>query len=186
MSGYCKQREKDMATEQYISVGKIGKPHGLSGAFRFFLDRELKSNKKVPGHFVMNLKGNFTPWFVKSVEWIGFNEGYVLFEEITSSEHGKQYSGTELCLGEKDLNVYFKKNAQSLDYLIGYVVTDEADGEVGIIEEVIENPGQVLLSVAKDGKDVMIPFVEEFVVSVNKRKKELVLSLPEGLLSSQM
>ena len=175
-----------MATEQYISVGKIGKPHGLSGAFRFFLDRELKSKNKVPGHFLLNLKGNFTPRFVTSVEWTGFNEGYVLFEEVTSPEKGKQYTGSELCLGEKEVNLYFKKDAQSLDYLNGYRAFDEAGDEIGIIAEVVENPGQVLLSVTTQGKEIMIPFVDDFVVSLNKRKKEIVLSLPEGLVSSQM
>jgi len=175
-----------MASEKYISVGKIGKPHGLSGAFRFFLDRELKSKKKVPGHFLLNLKGNYMPWFITSIEWIGFNEGYILFEEVGSPEKGKQYTGTELCLSEKDISTYFKKDAESLDYLVGYKALDEVEGELGLIEEVVENPGQVLLSIGRNGQEIMIPFVEEFVVSLNKRKKEIVLSLPEGLVSSQL
>ena len=175
-----------MASEQYISVGRIGKPHGLSGAFRFFLDREFKNKKKLPGHFLLNLKGNFTPWFVTSIEWTGFNEGYILFEEVTSPEKGKLYTGTELCLGEKDISTYFKKDAQSLDYLVGYMAIDEDEGQLGLITEVIENPGQVLLSISKDGKEIMVPFVEDFVLELNKRKKEITLSLPEGLVSSQL
>ena len=175
-----------MASEKYISVGKIGKPHGLSGAFRFFLDRELKSKNKLPGHFLLNLKGNFMPWFITTMEWTGFNEGYILFEEVSSPEKGKQYTGSELCLSEKDISTYFKKDALSLDYLVGYKVTDETDGELGVIEEVVENPGQVLLSIKKDGKEIMIPFVEDFILDLNKRKKEITLSLPEGLVSSQM
>jgi len=175
-----------MANEQYISVGKLGKPHGLSGAFRFFLDRELKSRNKVPAHFLLNLKGSFMPWFIKTIEWTGFNEGFVLFEEVSSPEKGKQYTGTELFLSEKDITAFFKKDAESLDYLKGYKAIDETEGEIGIIEEVVENPGQVLLSVNKDGKEVMIPFVEDFVISLNKRRKEIILSLPEGLVSSQL
>ena len=175
-----------MTIEQYISVGKIGKPHGLSGAFRFFLDRELKKKSKIPNHFLLNLKGSFTPWFIQTVEWVGFNEGYILFEEVTSPEKGKQYTGNELFLSEKDINTYFKKDALSLDYLVGYKVTDEETGEIGIIAEVVENPGQVLLSIEKDGKEIMIPFVEDFVLELNKRKKEIILSLPEGLISSQL
>jgi 16S rRNA processing protein RimM len=175
-----------MAIEQYISVGKLGKPHGLSGAFRFFLDRELKSKNKAPAHFLLNLKGSFMPWFIKSIEWGGFSEGFIVFEEITSREKGKQYAGIELYLSEKDINTYFKKDADSLDYLKGYKAIDEAEGEIGVIEEVVENPGQLLLSVIKNGTEIMIPFVEDFVVNLNKRKKEIVLSLPEGLIDSQL
>lgn len=175
-----------MAIEKYISVGKLGKPHGLSGAFRFFLDRELKSRNKLPAHFLLNQKGSYMPWFIKKIEWTGFNEGYILFEEVASPEKGKQYTGTGLFLSEKDTNQYFKKDAGSLDYLNGYKAIDETDGEIGVIEDVVENPGQVLLSITRDGKEIMIPFVEEFIVSLNKRKKEIVLSLPEGLVNSQM
>ena len=175
-----------MAIEQYISVGKIGKPHGLSGAFRFFLDRELKKKSKIPGHFILSLKGSYTPWFIKTVEWTGFNEGYILFEEVTSPEKGRQYTGTELFLSEKDINTYFKKDALSLDYLVGYKVSDEETGEIGVITEVVENPGQLLLCIENDGKEIMIPFVEDFVIELNKRKKEMLLSLPEGLISSQL
>ncbi len=175
-----------MASEKYISVGKLGKPHGLSGAFRFFLDREFKSKNKLPAHFLLDIKGNFMPWFVKTIEWTGFNEGFILFEEVSSPEKGKQYTGIELCLSEKDIATYFKKDADSLEYLKGFKAIDETEGEIGIIEEVVENPGQVLLSINKDGNEIMIPFVEDFIVSLNKRKKEIILSLPEGLLSSQM
>lgn len=175
-----------MANEKYISVGKLGKPHGLSGAFRFFLDREPKNKNKLPAHFILNIKGSFMPWFIKTVEWTGFNEGFVLFEEVTSPEKGKQYTHTAICLSEKDINQYFKKDADSLDYLIGYKVIDENEGEIGIIEEMVENPGQVLLSINHNGKEIMIPFVEDFVVELNKRKKEIILNLPEGLVSSQL
>ena len=68
--------------EQHISVGKLGKPHGLSGAFRFLLHRELKSKKKFPNHFFILQKGNFLPWFIKEIEWLGFDSGFILFEEI--------------------------------------------------------------------------------------------------------
>jgi len=175
-----------MAIEKYISVGKLGKPHGLSGAFRFFLDRELKNKNKLPAHFLLDIKGNFMPWFVKTIEWTGFNEGFILFEEISSPEKGKNYTGIELCLSEKDITLYFKKDAGSLEYMKGYKAIDEAEGEIGIIEDVVENPGQILLSVNRDGREIMIPFVEDFIVSLNKRKKEIILSLPEGLLSSQI
>ena len=114
------------------------------------------------------------------------NEGFILFEEVSSPEKGKQYTGTEICLSEKDADRFFKKDADSLNYLNGYKVIDEDEGEIGIISEVVENPGQVLLSINKDGNEIMIPFVEDFIVSLNKRKKEIVLSLPEGLVSSQL
>jgi len=171
-----------MTNETYTMVGKLGKPHGISGAFRFLLQRELKSKAKFPKHFMVQVKGSFLPWFIQSVEWIGFNEGFILFEEITSPERAKQFSGAELFMAAKDVQIYLKKQSQDIDYLIGYSISDKAMGEIGIIEEMIENPGQILLSVKHQGREVMIPFVEDFVVDINTRKKQILVDLPEGLL----
>ncbi len=169
-------------TEQNISVGKLGKPHGLSGAFRFLLHRELKNKKKFPKHFLLQQKGSFLPWFVASVEWLGFQDGFILFEEISVIEKAKQFSGSELFLSEKDATLYFKPEAGEFDYLIGYKAIDEEGGEFGVVNEIIENPGQILCSILQGEKEMMIPFVEEFISNIDKLKKEITFNLPEGLL----
>ena len=168
--------------EPFISVGKLGKPHGISGAFRFLLHLELKNKKKLPNHFMINQKGSFLPWFVKEIEWLGFNEGFILFEEISTPEKAKQYSTCELFLTEKEAESLFKKNVGSIDYLLGYKARDEKEGELGVIEELIENPGQILCSIKGDGNEIMIPLVEEFISKIDKGKKEIIFNLPEGLL----
>lgn len=171
-----------MTSEQYIAVGKLGKPHGLSGAFRFLLQRELKNKRKAPPYFALEVKGSWLPFFIASIEWTGFNEGLILLEEINNPEKARRYSGTELFLSAKDAEAYLRKDAGTLDYLVGFKAIDEQQGEIGLITEMIDNPGQVLLSIEGKTGEVMIPFVEDFVVSLNKKKKEIRFNLPEGLL----
>jgi 16S rRNA processing protein RimM len=171
-----------MTSEQNIVVAKLGKPHGISGAFRFYMLRELKSKNKFPKHFLVLEKGNLLPWFVVKTEWIGFNEGFLWFEEITTPEKAKLYSGRELYLAEKQVATYFKKDAGEYDFLMGYTVIEESSGPIGTIEEIIENPGQILLAVGNGEKENLVPLADDFIVDINKKKKELTLSLPEGLL----
>ena len=178
-----KHRQNNITmAEQNISVGKLGKPHGISGAFRIYMLRDLKSTNKFPKHFLVKERGSLLPWFVTKVEWISFNEGFVWFEDITTPEKARLNSGRELFLVEKDVNTFFKKDSSSFSELIGYIAIDETAGEIGIIEEIIENPGQILLYIKNETKEVLIPMVDEFIVEVNKKKKALVLNLPEGLL----
>ena len=168
--------------EAYISVGKLGKPHGLSGAFRFLLNDELKSKKKLPRYFIIQDRGSYLPWFIKKIEWLGFNEGFISFEEITTVEKAQEHTKKELLLPQKDFDLLFKKNAEGLSYLVGYKAIDEKQGEIGAIAEIIENPGQVLCMIEKDGNEIAIPLVEEFITDINKRKKQITFDLPEGLL----
>ncbi len=168
--------------EQNISVGKLGKPHGISGAFRFLLHRELKSSRKFPKYFLIDDKRSTLPWFVKEIEWLGFNQGFIWFEEIITPEKARLYSGKELFLPEKDVSALFKKDAGEYDDILGYTAIDEIAGEIGIIAEMIENPGQILCLIKSENKETYIPFVDDFIIDVNKRKKQVLFSLPDGLL----
>lgn len=171
-----------MANTKNIVVGKLGKPHGVSGAFRFYLQRELKSTKKVPKHFLVQDKGSLLPWFVSKVQWAGGGEGIINFEEITTPEKAKLYSGRELYLSEKEVAAYFKKETEGFEYLTGFTAIDEETGVIGTIEEVIETPAQILLQVNRQGSEVLIPLVDDFVIDINEEEKEILLTLPEGLL----
>ena len=169
--------------EKTISVGKLGKPHGISGAFRFLLDRPFKNKKKATPYFLIENKGAMTPFFIVSIEWLGLSDGFIQFEEVKSPEEARRYSGTTLYLYEKDCQALFAKNQDQIGFLVGYTIIDEQLGEVGTISELFDNPAQLLASVTKlDGGEVMIPLPDEFIVDINKKKKELTVDLPEGLL----
>ncbi len=127
-------------------------------------------------------RGSFLPWFINKIEWLGFNEGLISFEEITSVEKAKENTKKGLYLTEKDFELFFKKDAEGLNYLIGYKASEESRGDLGIIKEIIENPGQVLCFAVKDNHEFVIPLVDEFILNINKRKKEIIFILPEGLL----
>jgi 16S rRNA processing protein RimM len=66
--------------------------------------------------------------------------------------------------------------------LRGYKVLIQDDKLLGSITEVIPNPGQWLLNIiSTKNKDILIPFHEHFIVSIDKKKKILVLNIPDGL-----
>lgn len=168
--------------ESYISVGKLGKPHGIRGAFRFLLYRELRNKKKLPAHFILLQKGTYLPFFIKETEWNAFNAGFISFEEIDTPEKAKQFGGNDFFLEEKMLEKFFKKSAGDFDFMLGWIATNEIGETIGVIESIEENPGQVLAVVNIGGKKVFIPLVDDFILKTDKRKKQISFSLPDGLL----
>lgn len=171
-----------MQNEGYIPVGKLGRPHGISGAFRFHLERSLKSGKKFPEYFVVEVKGRKIPFFVSEIELQTPDGGLIKLEGIVTPEVAKAYSGSKLFLKEMDANLYFSKNAESIDYLIGYAVVDKVEGEVGTIINLLDTPAQVLAEVSGNGRHYTIPLVEDWIVEINNQKRQIYMSLPDGLL----
>ena len=68
--------------------------------------------------------------------------------------------------------------------LIGCRCFDESDGDIGTVVDIHEDGGGTLLEVEKDGPRSVIPFVEAFLVRVDREARRIDLRLPEGLLAT--
>jgi 16S rRNA processing protein RimM len=168
-------------TDGCTSVGKLGKPHGIGGAFRFLLYRTLKS-KKLPPHFLLNEKGQYIPYFVIKVELIEWNSGIIKFEEITNPETARLYSGSELFLSDHDAEKYFMPETSNGDDLLGFTVKEQTLGMVGKVVEITDMPAQILLTVRSEKGEHIIPLADDFVISISNTQKIITLKLPAGLL----
>ncbi len=169
--------------EKYISVGKLGKPHGLSGAFRFMLNNKLKNKKKQPLHFTVESNGSYLPWFVKEIQWSSDTDGFVFFEEISTPEEAKKLSGMGLFLAEKDFKLLFSSKIEIIDNQIGYEAIDIKNGKIGTISGMVKNQSQLLCEVKTAKDEIFIPFIDKFILEIDKRKKQVIFKLPEGLLN---
>ena len=168
-------------TDSHTSVGILRKPHGLSGAFNFTLTRELKSLKKHPTHFFIEVKGGFVPYFIAAFDPKDMFTGLLRFEEVNSVEQAKLLAGSDLYLDGKTITSLFKKDVDDYGFLIGYLAYD-GDSELAPIESIETLPGQVLAVLTLNGEEVMIPLVDDLVVEIDKRKKKIIFAVPEGLI----
>ena len=168
-------------SDNYISVGILRKPHGLSGAFSFILTRELKSLKKYPPHFFLEVKGAYIPYFVSSIDLKDIFSGYINFEDVTKLEDAKALVNSELYLDEKTASTFFKKAADEYGFLIGYTAYDK-ETELGTVQDILSHPAQILAEITVNGSEVLIPIVDDLVLEIDKRKKRIVFDVPEGLI----
>ena len=68
------------------------------------------------------------------------------------------------------------------DSFVGYTVSDTVLGLLGPITMVDESTLNVLLQVDYKGNEILIPAVEEIITGVDHDKKQLEVTLPDGLL----
>jgi 16S rRNA processing protein RimM len=65
--------------------------------------------------------------------------------------------------------------------LLGYLLINEGE-ELAPIEEVINQPHQILLRITYKEKEVLIPLHEESLDTIDHAKKQVHVILPDGLL----
>jgi len=82
-------------------------------------------------------------------------------------------------LTQEDFNKYASKSAPIM--LLGFHIINGQD-DLGEILEVIEQPHQVLCRIDINGKEALIPVHEDFLQKIDKKKKQVHVELPDGLL----
>ena len=167
--------------DSYTSVGILRKPHGFSGAFSFVLTRELKSLKKYPPHFFVEVKGTYIPYFVSKFDLKDIFGGYITFEEVSKIEDARALVNSDLYLDDKMISTFFKKDADEYGFLIGYTAYDK-ETELGPVAGILSHPAQILAEITVNGAEVLIPLVDDLVLEIDKRKKKIVFDVPEGLI----
>ena len=64
---------------------------------------------------------------------------------------------------------------------MGYDIV-EGEQVLGKILEVIEQPHQILCRIEFNKKEALIPLHEETIQKIDRRKQQVIVSLPPGLL----
>jgi 16S rRNA processing protein RimM len=167
-----------MAYNANILLGRISKVHGFEGAVTVKLEKTFVENKPDMESVFLEIEGKPVPFFIEKYDYPGGDVLRLKFPGYNTIESVNEFSGCRIFLttGRK------QKSGANVKSLIGYKICLPDKSLIGTISEIIENPGQWLLKIiALSGKELLIPFHEDFVRSIFNRKKTIVMDLPEGL-----
>lgn len=164
----------------YISIGKLVATFGISG--ELVLRHELGKKTALKGLetlFLEARKEEFLPYFIESARAKNEQEIFLKLESIDTREAAQKLVQKQVWLREAEFHQHAGKSAPIS--LLGYHIIDNGN-DIGEILEVIEQPHQVLCRIDLDGKEALIPIHPETLQKIDKKKKQIQVDLPEGLL----
>jgi 16S rRNA processing protein RimM len=168
-----------MDYECNILLGRITKIHGNDGSVSVKLEQEFIGNLPEMESVFLQSEGKPVPFFIYSYEYNGGDSVRFKFKGYRSHEKLAEFSGCLIFL--TSVPDSYEKDRSSED-LTGYTVCTPLKIVTGTVTGTIINPGQVLLSVRNPGgKEMLIPFHEDLIVSIDRKKKMIIMNLPEGL-----
>ncbi|MEN9685161.1 MAG: hypothetical protein RLZZ28_947 [Bacteroidota bacterium] len=167
--------------KDYIHIGRFVAPFGLQGEIilKHALGRKTML-KDIETIFIEVSKGAYLPYFVEASKAKDTEETYVKLEGIQSRESASRLSTKNVWLLDEDFRKLAGKTAPIS--LLGFQLIAAQEGRLGPIEEVIEQPHQVLLKISLEGKEALIPLHAETLQKIDHNKKEVHVTLPDGLL----
>ena len=166
--------------KDYFSIGKIVASHGLGG--EVVLQHALGEKTDLKGLqtlFIEEKKNSFLPYFVESSSIKNAQEIYIKLEGFNTKESARRLSQKEVWLQKTDFDKYAAQSSPIS--LLGYMMINEGKA-IGEVFEVIEQPLQVLCKIMYQGNEALIPIHQESLQKIDKKKKQVYVNLPEGLL----
>ncbi len=159
--------------DQYQQIGYIARSHGVKGevlilseiyAPQLFDDIDLA--------YIQNARGDLIPVRIESVRIQEKNNRlsfFVKFEHVSDRTQAEELKGFSVYAAND--KVAGLDDDEREDYT-SFEVTDDNGNRIGIVEDSIENPAHLILQIATDDEQqLLVPFVDEYVVLTDKEKK---------------
>ncbi len=170
-----------MQKENCFYLGKIVRKYSFKGELLVKLDTdEPELFTEMESVFVEQRK-NLVPFFIEESSLHKSELLRIRFEDVHTEEDAEALIGADLYL---PLEFLPKLSGNKFYYheIIGFNTEDEVFGTIGKITGVNDTTSQALFEIDRDGKQVLVPVIDQFIKKVDRERKTIILSLPEGLI----
>ncbi len=170
-----------MHPDEFYYLGKIMKRHGNQGHLVALLEVDNSGDYKDLESVYVDIAHERIPFFIESVEILEKKKLILRFQDVLTADHADAFTGLELylplvSLPELDGNRFYFHEVK------GFRVIDETSGELGIIEDILDLPQQALFQIRHQGKEILIPIVDEVICKVDRATRTIHIRAPEGLI----
>jgi 16S rRNA processing protein RimM len=169
-----------MAYRNNILLGRITRVSGYEGAVTVKLEKIFAENIPQMESVFLEIEGKPVPFFISDLEYSGADILKLWFEGYDSADQVSEFTGCRIFLTNEMIP---ESHITDNDILIGYEVYTKDNNLIGTISEIMLNNGQWLLNILSPHKKVtLIPYHEDFIFSIDRKKKNVIMDIPEGLL----
>ncbi len=170
-----------MSHEAYFVLGRIIKPHSYKGAVKLKVTHERAHEIELKESVFIEINDQPVPFFIDQFEHQNKDFYIIKFEGVDTEEQARNICGARVIL-PKEMEPVSEGKEFYRDELNGYSVIDANEGDIGVLKEVISNPGNDVFSIEYNDKEILIPAIEDFIVQIDRENKVLHLRAPEGLI----
>ena len=166
-------------SQDFVSIGKIVKPHGVKGFLKFLLYNE-ETRMLLDRDFLI-IKKDLKSIKLK-IENLNLNSSFLLvkFFDIDDRSSAENYRNYEICIPRSEL-IQSEDELFFID-LIGCDLYFD-DTKVGSVLDVVSYSGNDLLKIIGfDKKEHLIPIKKELIKLFDIEGRKLVMKTIEGIL----
>ena len=168
-----------MNAEDFFHLGIFTKAHGLKGGMILQLDTDNPEDFSDLSSIFIDENGLKVPFFVCWSKLLPNHRLSVRFENTHSAKDVEYFIGKKAFL---PLSLLPELTGNQFYYheVVGYQAKSVSNDYLGIIKNIRDDVHPALFEIHKQGKSILIPVIDPFIEYVDRKEKQIHLSLPEG------
>lgn len=171
-----------MQKEDTFYLGKIAKKFSFKGEVLIYLDTDEPELYENLGSIFVGFGKDLVPFFIESSSLHKNDFLRAKIEDINSEEEADKIIGCEVYL---PLSMLPKLEGNKFYFheIIDFEAEDISFGSIGTITDINDSAAQAIFIIHnKEGKEILIPIIDEFIKKVDRENKKIILKTPEGLI----
>lgn len=156
-------------------VGLISKAFGSEGELVVKIRESFPEDHTEP--LWVDIDSMAVPLFISSFATQGLSKAVIVFDDFSSKERAAMLIGKELFAMQEAA----PEEESEWGFLAGYSFEDTVSSRKGTVTEYIDDDFNPLLEVEIDGGSFLVPFSERLTDRIDKRRRTIRMSLPEGI-----
>lgn len=170
-----------MKIEDCFYLGKIVRKYSFNGELLIKLDTDQPELYENLDAVFISYRNTFIPFFIESSQLHKSDLLRVQFEDVTTEADADSLLKSDVYLPLEFLPK-LEGNKFYFHEVIGFSIEDKNYGPVGTITGVNDSTAQALFEIEKDGKEILIPINDAFIVTLDRKKKTIIVNTPQGLI----
>ncbi len=165
----------------FLRVGVITSTHGIRGEVKVFPTTDDINRFKTLKQVILDTGKEYLDLEIEGVKF--FKQYAILkFKGIDNINDIEKYKGKDL-LVTRDNAVKLEEDEYFIYDILGSKVISDEGNELGELTEVLTTAANdVYVVKTKEGKEILIPSIEECILNVDTENKEIKVHLLPGLL----
>ncbi len=164
-------------------LGYIQKPHGINGELVLSFQEEYYDSLENATILFVEIEQLLVPFFITEdgLRFRTADSALVKFLWIDNERQAAEIAGCSVFIPQS--NIVEDSDSLTIGALIGFTLIDQRKTQIGIISGISDFSGNILLEIDRQGKELLIPFNEDFLLHLDPDNKVIALDLPDGILS---
>ena len=170
-----------MTKEECFYLGKIVRKYSFKGELLAKLDTDEPELYTEMESIFVDFGRNLVPFFIDRSQLHKSTLLRIKFEDVDTEEDAEDLMGAGLYL---PLDILPELEGDKFYYheIIGFTAVDKAFGAIGKITGINDTTAQAIFEIDRDGTQVLIPMIDDFIKKLDRPNKKIHLEVPDGLI----